>query len=117
MISALWARRARWGSEASAAIPGLLALKDLRAIELALCQRVAPYIPSTRHPILLTDRGFATVDLFRVLQFPSLNWRTHGRAIPLGWVTARKDSVYWGVEGAAANDTTDTMTQWGTAQA
>ena len=27
-----------------------------------------------------------------VHQILSLNWRTHGRAIPLGWVTARKDS-------------------------
>jgi len=28
-----------------------------------------------------------------VHQFLSLNWRAHGRAIPLGWITVRKDSL------------------------
>ncbi len=59
-------------------------LKDrMRAIELDLCQRVAQFIPPTCHPILLADRGFATVDLFRALD--ALRW---------DWVIRTKGSVW-----------------------
>ena len=57
------------------------ALKDrIRAIEVALCQRVAAYIPPTCHPILLADRGFAAVDLFQALDALGCDWviRTKG---------------------------------------
>jgi hypothetical protein len=60
-------------------------LKDrMRAIELDLCQRVAPFSPPTCHPLLLTARGLATMDLFRALD--ALRWDWVIRTIGSGWV-------------------------------
>ncbi|PSR20528.1 MAG: hypothetical protein C7B45_14615 [Sulfobacillus acidophilus] len=63
------------------------ALKDrMRAIAGAWCQRVAVYVPPTCHPILLADRGFAVVDLFRALD--RLGWDGVIRTKGAVWIRA-----------------------------
>lgn len=59
-------------------------LKDaMRELEEALCARVARLLPATCHPILLADRGFATVRFFRFLD--TLGW---------DWIIRSKGSVW-----------------------
>ncbi len=65
-------------------------LKDrMRDYEEALCTRVARLLPSACHPILLADRGFATVRFFRFLE--ALGW---------DWIIRNKGSVWvqWGTQ-------------------
>ncbi len=51
---------------------------------------VISYLLADAPEALLTLDGTDPRD--GVHQILSVNWRAHGRAIPLGWVTARKDS-------------------------
>ena len=46
----------------------------MREYEQALCTRVARLMPSSCHVILLADRGFATVNFFRVLDALGWDW-------------------------------------------
>ena len=56
---------------------------QMRDVEEALCERVARLLPATCHPILLADRGFATVRFFRFLD--ALGW---------DWIIRSKGSVW-----------------------
>lgn len=55
----------------------------MREYEEALCTRVARLLPPDCHPILLADRGFATVRFFRCLD--ALGW---------DWIIRSKGSVW-----------------------
>lgn len=47
---------------------------EMRDAEEALCAQVARSLPTTCHPILLADRGFATVRFFRFLDVLGWDW-------------------------------------------
>ena len=55
----------------------------MREVEEALCARVARLLPAGCHPILLADRGFATVRFFRFLD--ALGW---------DWIIRSKGSIW-----------------------
>jgi hypothetical protein len=59
----------------------------MRIMEVTLCQQVARWIPPACHPILLADRGFAAVELFRALDVLAWEWiiRTKGAV----WIPSR----------------------------
>lgn len=61
---------------------------QMRATEIALCQRVATLIPPTCHVILLADRGFASTELFRAVD--TLQW---------DWIIRSKGTVRIQVKG------------------
>ena len=55
----------------------------MREVEEALCARVDRLLPAGCHPILLADRGFATVRFFRFLD--TLGW---------DWIIRSKGSIW-----------------------
>ena len=55
-------------------VPKVELKHHMREYEHALCTRVAQWMPSSCHVILLADRGFATVNFFRVLDALGWDW-------------------------------------------